>query len=145
MDPALTASQFMEALCLFREARGESKAAKTAMLAVIRNRSVDPHFRWPRSTVGVITQPLQFSSFNANDPNSKVWPTPGGNPAAWTAWLECCDVVTVPMLADPTGGATNYEAIPLDKLEEFRKTPNGAWADPAKITTEIGKTRFYKL
>ncbi len=145
MDPALTASQFMEALCLFREARGESMPAKAAMLAVIRNRAADSQCRWPRTTIGVITQPLQFSSFNANDPNSKVWPTPGGNPGAWQAWIECCDVVTIPMTADPTDGATNYEAMPPDKLEEFRKTPNGAWADPAKQTVQIGKTRFYKL
>ncbi len=138
MDPALTASQFMEALCLFREARGESMPAKAAMLAVIRNRAADSQCRWPRTTIGVITQPLQFSSFNSNDPNAKVWPTPGGNPGAWQAWIECCDVVTVPMTADPTDGATNYEAMPDG-------APRPSWADSAKQTVQIGKTRFYKL
>lgn len=138
MDPKLTATEFMEALCLFREARGESKPAKAAMLAVIRNRAVDPQYRWPRSTVGVITQPLQFSSFNSNDPNSKVWPTPGRSPGAWQAWIECCDVVTTPLIADPTDGATNYEALGDNE-------PRPDWADPSKITVQIGKTRFYRL
>lgn len=137
MDPKLTASEFLEALCLYREMRGESLPAKAAVLAVIRNRATDPEYRWPRSSVGVITQPLQFSSFNEKDPNSKVWPTPGGNPGAWQAWIDCCNVVTVPMTADPTMGATNYEDDPEGQRPH--------WADPEKMTVQIGKTRFYKL
>ncbi len=138
MDPTLTTTQFMEALALFREGRGESKPAKAAMLAVIRNRAADPQHRWPRNTVSVIVQPLQFSSFNSSDPNSTVWPVPGGSPGSWQAWCDCCDVVTVPMTADPTEGATNYEAI-------AEGNPRPAWADPLKLTVKIGKTRFYKL
>ncbi len=138
MDPKLTATEFVEALALYREGRGESKPAKAAMLAVIRNRANDPQGRWPRSTTGVITQPLQFSSFNSNDPNSHVWPTPAMNPGAWQAWIECCDVVTVPLTADPTQGATNYEAVADNE-------PRPHWADPSKMTVQIGKTRFYKL
>lgn len=138
MDPQLTTTQFIEALAIYREARGESMPAKAAMLAVIRNRATDSQFRWPRTTVGVIIQPLQFSSFNANDPNATVWPVPGVSPGSWQAWCDCCSVVTTPMTADPTDGATNYEALP-----DGAKKP--AWADPAKITVQIGKTRFYKL
>jgi len=138
MDPKLTTSQFMEALALYREGRGESLPAKAAMLAVIRNRAVDPQYRWPRNSVSVIIQPAQFSSWNDDDPNHKVWPIPGGNPGAWQAWCDCCDVVTTPMTADPTMGATNYEAMPDG-------APRPSWADPAKMTIQIGKTRFYKL
>lgn len=138
MDPKLTASQFMEALCLFREGRGESKAAKAAMLAVIRNRAEQsPKYGWPRTTTGVITQPWHFSSFNPDDPNSKVWPDTR-SPGSWQAWLDCCDVVTTPMLADPTDGANHYEAV-----ENITKRP--PWAKADKITIQIGKTRFYKL
>jgi len=138
MDPRLTTTEFIEALALYREGRGETMAAKVAMLAVIRNRANDPDHRWPRSTVGVITQPLQFSSFNSNDVNAGVWPTPMGNPGAWQAWCDCCNVVTTPMTADPTMGATNYEAMPDGVTRP-------SWADPAKMTVQIGKTRFYKL
>jgi len=138
MDPKLTVTEFMEALAIYREARGESKAAKAAMLAVIRNRAAEsPKYGWPKTTIGVIVQPWQFSSFNASDPNATVWPDPG-SPGRWQAWLECCDVVTVPLTADPTNGANHYEAIP-----DAEKRPK--WADPAKMTCEIGKTRFYKL
>ena len=112
MEPQLTASQFMEALALYREGRGESMPAKAAMLSVIRNRTLDPQYRWPRTTTGVITQPFQFSSFNPNDPNAKLWPPGPGNPGQVQAWLDCCSVVTTPMTADPTDGAVFYEALP---------------------------------
>lgn len=127
----------MQALCLYREARGESNAAKAAMLAVIRNRAAQsPKFGWPHTTTGVITQPWQFSSFNANDPNSKVWPQ--DSTPEWQDWVDCCNVVTIPMTADPTDGANHYEAV-----NDASQRPK--WADPAKITVTIGKTRFYKL
>ena len=136
MDPTLTASQFLEALAIYREARGESMPAKAAMLAVIRNRAAQG-WLGDHNTTDVIWHPAQFSSFNPDDPNSRVWPKPG-NPGQWQAWCECCMVVTSPMLADPTNGATNYEAIP-DGVSR------PGWADPAKMTVQIGKTRFYKL
>ncbi len=137
VDPQLTASQFMEALCLYREGRGESMPAKAAMLAVIRNRTVDPQYRWPRSSIDVIRQPKQFSSFNPTDPNASVWPPAGGNPGQIQAWLDCCNVVTTPLTADPTDGAVFYEALPDDALKP-------SWADPAKQTVQIGRTRFYR-
>ncbi len=138
MDPALTASDFMLALCLYREMRGETKAGKAAVLAVIRNRAAQsPKYGWPSSTTQVILQPLQFSSFNANDPNVRVYPDPI-SPGSWQAWLDCCDVVTVPMTADPTNGANHYEAMPDGVTRPH-------WADPAKMTVQVGKTRFYKL
>lgn len=137
MDPRLTASEFVLALCLFREMRGESKAGKAAVLAVIRNRTVDSRHRWPKTTTGVILQPYQFSSFNSNDPNNRVFPDVA-SPGAWQAWLDCCDVVTTPLTADPTNGATNYEAMPPGTIRP-------TWADASKLTIEIGNTRFYRL
>lgn len=131
----MTYDQFLESLCLFREARGSSMAAKAAVLAVIRNRVSDP--RWPNTSADVITQPKQFSSFNANDPNVTKWPTQK-QPVEWAAWLDCQAVVTVPLLADPTGGATNYHSIP-----DGQPLPN--WADPAKLTVTVGPFKFYKL
>lgn len=151
MDPKLSTGEFIEALALYREARGESMAAKAAILAVIRNRATDPQSRWPRSTVAVIVQPLQFSSFNSNDPNASVWPMPNGNPGAWQAWCECCLVVQAPLTADPTDGATNYHSIP-DEGYNYTDTKGKpvhlkppTWADPDKMTVQIGKSKFYKL
>ena len=151
MDPRLTASEFMEALALYREARGESKAAKAAMLAVIRNRAAQsPKFGWPRTTTGVITQKYQFSSFNPNDPNSTLWPDVN-SPGQWQAWLDCCDVVQTPMLADPTNGANAYHAIPVegyiykDAHGEEKKLMPPNWATADAFVMQIGKNKFYKL
>ncbi|MDA4120223.1 MAG: cell wall hydrolase [Thaumarchaeota archaeon] len=127
---------YLRCLCLWREARGSSLPALAAINSVITNRMNDPHNRWPKSATGVILQPLQFSSFNASDPNSTKLPDPR-HPQDWVAWCNCVLVAEAPLGGDNTDGATNYESEPPDKLP--------AWADPAKITTTIGPFRFYKL
>lgn len=133
----MTYDQFMEALCLFREARGSSFQAKTGVLAVIKNRVADP--RWPSTSADVITQPKQFSSFNANDPNVTKWPTQH-NTTDWGAWIDCQTVVTTFswLQADPTHGATNYHSIPDGQ-------PQPSWADPSKLTATIGPFKFFRL
>lgn len=141
----LTYDQFLEALCLYREARGESKAAKAAVLAVIRNRAADPKGRWPKTTGSVVTQPYQFSSFNKNDPNVTAWPKPS-DVANWLAFCDCVDVVQVPLTADPTGGANFYHDTSI-------QPPYAAWLgkessldDLLRLkTVEIGRLRFYRL
>ncbi len=136
--------QFILALALWREARGQSSQAMAGIAAVIRNRAEDPKERWPRTITRVILQPRQFSSFNAGDPNATRFPTPPPGFVAdavapdWKAWLQCCDVATLPLTADPTQGATNYESLPPDAEKP-------SWCDPAKMTTQIGPFRFYKL
>ena len=129
----MTYDQFMEALCLWREARGASMPAKQGVLSVIRNRVADKRF--PNTSAGVIVQPWQFSSFNDSDPNSKRWPLPGPE---WQAWLDCLAVVNAPLGGDPTDGATNYESLP-DGMAKPK------WADEAKFTCKIGPFSFYRL
>lgn len=133
----MTYDQFLEALCLFREARGVSMAAKAAVLAVIRNRASDSANRWPKTTADVVTQPKQFSSFNASDPNVTKWPTPR-IPVEWSAWQDCMTVVETPLTADPTDGANHYHSLPDGSVLP-------SWADPAKLTVTIGPFKFYKL
>lgn len=151
MDLRLTASEFVEALALYREARGESLPCKAAILAVIRNRTTDTQFRWPRTSIAVITQPNQFSSFSPNDPNAKVWPPAATWTAQSQAWIDCCGVVQTPLTADPTDGANSYHSIPdegynyKDSSGKDVKLMPPSWADPSKMTVQIGKTRFYKL
>ncbi len=129
--------QFLEALALFREARGQSLACKSAVLAVIRNRASDSLNRWPKSTADVVTQPKQFSSFNANDPNVTKWPTQK-QPVEWVAWQDCLTVVGTVLIADPTHGANHYHSISDGQ-------PLPTWADPAKLTVTISVFKFYKL
>lgn len=129
--------QWIAALCIWREARGASLPAMNGVYSVILNRSTDAHARWPRNVPDVITQHLQFSSFNAGDPNAMRFPSPG-SASDWKAWLNCQAVVETPIGPDPTQGATNYHSIPEGQ-------PLPAWADPAKLTVEIGPFKFYRL
>lgn len=146
MDPAAELDSFLARLCLYREARGESKVAKAAVLAVMRNRALDKKKRWPRTLAGVVTQPYQFSSFNKNDPNVIVWPKAEIPGKDWVAWLECCEVYDTPLIADPTGGANFYHDSSIPP-------PAEAWLGRGRTvddllalkTCEIGKLSFYNI
>lgn len=129
--------QFIGSLCLWREARGVTKTAMTAIWYVIQNRASDAHNRWPKTIPGVILQRMQFSSFNLGEPNSVKFPIDNGSPD-WKAWLDCCDVVTVPLGGDPTSGANHYESMQPDQTKP-------SWAQADKITVTISPFRFYKL
>ena len=109
-DATLTYDQWLTAICLWREARGESKRAIRAIYWVIQNRVLDS--RWPRTHAEVILQPKQFSSFMAGDPNSSRFPTPSSG-RDWDAYWTCVEVVQDPG-TDPTGGANHYESCPDD-------------------------------
>lgn len=121
---------YATALCVWREARGECADAMRGVYHVILNRMQDR--RWPDTAIGVILQPLQFSSFNESDPNSKKYP--GLN---HPAWLQVCRVIDAPG-DDPTKGANHYESI-----GDAARRPN--WADGKRMTATIGAFRFYRL
>lgn len=118
------------ALCIWREARGQSTEAKRAVGWVIRNRTLDQ--RWPSNTVGVILQPYQFSCFNRDDPNVNKYPRFDDKD-----FEECCSVVEWPGL-DPTKGANHYHSLPNGSA-----WPN--WAIESKRVMTIGPFKFYKL
>ena len=143
-NPMMTYEQWLAAVCLWREARGQSIAVKTAIWHVIQNRASDAKRRWPRTISGVVAQRMQFSSMTApGDPNLVLWPTepiPGANAGAdWNAFLDCQTVVESPLAADPANGANMYESEPVDKRPK--------WSDPneATLTLDLGNTRFYRL
>lgn len=135
-------SQFLAALCLWREARGESLAALHAIWNVIRNRATDSAHRWPRTISGVVLQPHQFSSFSTGDPNAVKFPQEPASAAIasadWTAWLNAQIVVSDINSPDPTNGANSYESLPPD-------AERPGWAQADKITLVLGPFRFYKL
>src|SRR3990167_9300726 len=88
-DAAMFLRRFILALAVWREARGESKAGQRLVAPAIENRVHDP--RWPDTYVGVITQHLQFSAFNMNDPNVVKYPSETDQ--AWPNCVEAADVV----------------------------------------------------
>ncbi len=101
-------NQFLLALCVWREARGESLRGKQLVAWTILNRSHDK--RWPNTIRGVVLQPLQFSSFNANDPNSRKLLNPAeySTPDVWKACYGAAAAVFFGLTTDPTGGADHY-------------------------------------
>lgn len=134
------------ALCLFREAGGESIAAKTAVWHVILNRMASGGKNgWGNTVHRVVTQPFQFSSFNKNDPNVTRWPNEK-DVVGWQAWLDCLAVVGTNLLADPTQGANFYHDVSI-------LPPVTAWLGEgatmeelvSKQTVQVGRLRFYKL
>ena len=133
------------AVCLWREARGCSHAAKVAIAHVICNRATDPRQRFPKTIAGVITAPSQFSSISPPHSNSlslnewinaTAWPTENDQ-----HWLDCCSIADAVGTAtdgvDPTGGATNYYSVPIPEVP--------SWADPSKLTLTLEAFRFFKL
>lgn len=129
------------ALCLYREARGQSKLAKIGIRNVIRNRMRAPKAPYADcdSIEKVILAPFQFSSFNRADPNSNIFPNPR-NKADWTAWEECCAVADEEDEFDPTHGSTHYHSFDLNEREKWP-----SWAQDQFCKAHIGAFRFYRV
>ena len=119
----------LSALALWRESRSHP-FCMPALYHVILNRLRDR--RWPDDIVGVILQPKQFSSFNADDPNAVKWPKTG-----LASWQCAMNAVTDPG-DDPTGGANHYHSYPAGHKSWPR------WATAETLTVEIGPFHFYK-
>jgi N-acetylmuramoyl-L-alanine amidase len=133
----LSYDQWLACLCLWREARGSSLPALTAIWWVLQNRLASPKF--PKSLPAIILQHNQFSSFNANDPNAVKFPVPPSNaesPSDWNAFRDCQTVVQNTLGADPTDGALFYESLP--------EAPTTGWWATLTMTVQIGPFRFYK-
>lgn len=98
---------FLLALCAWREARGEGLVGMTAVCRVILNRVAAPGF--PKSVVNVVLQTYAFSSFNADDPNSHLFPAEPIFAMALNAAKSSLEA------DDPTGGAVFYFSPPLTR------------------------------
>lgn len=121
--------RFALALCVYREARGESQLGKLLVAQTIENRVIDK--RWPDTYIGVITQPLQFSAFNKADPNVTVFPKEDE-----TVWMDCVAVADAVIAAPtPFTFANHYHVKGL----------NPPWADDRRIVATEGQHVFYQL
>lgn len=122
-------TRFLLALCIWREARGESLRGKRLVAATIRNRVEDQ--RWPNTYAAVITQPWQFSSFNAHDPNTLQFPKEGDH-----AWEESVAIADAELGADhPFSTANHYHTTAV--------FPN--WRKVDKVVDQEGQHVFYQL
>lgn len=122
-------TRFMLALCIWREARGESLRGKQLVGAVIRNRVADP--RWPKTFTDVILQPRQFSSFNSGDPNAMKFPR--DDDPSWRDSVSAAETVLGQSPAMTT--ANHYHVLGLMPT----------WADADKVVDREGHHVFYAL
>lgn len=124
------------AICVWREARGESIETKTAVACSIRNRVSRPGW-WGHNWTSVILMPWQYSSFNANDPNSRL--LPHDNDPSWEESLNAAYAVYCNQVEDTTQGADSYFDRSLDQNPP-------AWAtDGTKThTVDSGRLHFYR-
>ncbi len=123
---------FMLALCMWREARGDGAAGMTAVGCVVRNR-VTAHGSGYYSE---IVRALQFSSITAKgDPQLTLYPQLSDG--TWgMAQTLAKEVISGPLaLEDITGGAQFYYATTI---------PLPSWAEGMTMTCQIGRQRFYK-
>lgn len=126
------------ALCVWREARGESLGTKQAVAWSIRNRTTRPTW-WGHSFETCILKPYQYSSFNHNDPNASKFPT--SDDESWQDSLTVAKQVypEPQLITDPTNGADSYFDISLDN------NPPPWSTDGSKVKTlDVGRVHFYK-
>ena len=135
-EPYLSDPGMLLALCIWREARGQSPEAWAGVKHVILNRAANPKGPYSHcaDVVSNILAPFQFSSFNPGTPEAGLLPNPA-HTADFTAWLNICDLVDR-QTADQTQGATHYFSVDIEPP---------AWASPEHFTVQIGAFRFFRL
>ena len=128
-------------MMIFGEARGELYGAKVGVGSVAMNRATHPRW-WGRDLRSVVLSPFQFSCFDTSDPNYRKLFSPlrFEEPEIWdTCYLVAEDILRGNLL-DITASADHY----LDQsLFDKKKVPK--WADPKKLTVQIGRLYFYRL
>jgi spore germination cell wall hydrolase CwlJ-like protein len=124
-------------MCVWGEARGESREGKAGVAWVARNRAEHPRW-WGTNLKEVILKPYQFSSFLSRDPNSAKLLHPLTYDSA-EVWDECyltgCEVMAG-AIPDPTGGADHYFDVSILPPK---------WATSGQKTLDIGRLHFYRI
>ena len=132
----LTYEVWLCLIAIFREARGQSQAARIGIWWALHNRVGVHPFR--PTLVRCILEPYAVSSFNQYSTDA-VFPN-DGIPADWDAWEEI-EQIPSQITTDPTGGAVYYESEPLNQLDTVRaRCP---WFAVDKLTVELDGVRFY--
>lgn len=126
---------FILALCVWREARGQSPEAWAAVAWTVRNRASKPGWWGGPSIASVVLKPLQFSSFNPGDPNAVKLPAP--NDAIFSQIMITCQDVISGKTPDQSAGATHYYDKSMDSNPP-------SWAQAMTPTVVIGALRFFK-
>ncbi len=128
---------FMMALTVWREARGQSVEARTAVAFVLKDRAAEGGW-WARDgddILSVAATKRQFSSLTApDDPQLTTWPRDDE-----PVWIECLGLaqqVEYGVIANPAPGADSYYDVSI---------PAPRWASTGTFLRQIGNIRFYRV
>jgi len=127
-----TYEQAMLALLVWREARGETQAAKVAVCFSVLNRVKNP--KWWGTTLGaVIAKKWQYSSMAApGDPNLIQYPLP--NDLSFKDSLTAVNAVLAGTATNQVVGADSYYDLSI---------PPPKWAKPEQFVKQVGAFRFF--
>ena len=116
---------------LWQEARGEPAEGRAAVAHVLWNRLATR--RWGNTLAAVCLSPLQFSGWNAHDPNRMA----AAELADDDPVLQDCRAVLAAAkdAPDPTGGALYYYALSI---------PPPLWSTTMMPAGRFGHQRFYR-
>ncbi|MGE5477060.1 MAG: cell wall hydrolase [Bacteroidales bacterium] len=117
---------------LWGEARGESVRGIEAVAAVVVNR-VRRGGWWGNSVETVCRKPMQFSCWNAGDPNRAKLEQVDESDRQFRICLRIARRAIAGSVDDPTGGATHYHVRGLLPV----------WARGRDPSAEIGNHLFY--
>jgi len=137
------AQRVLLALCVWREARGESVDAKAAVATSIRNRVLKPAW-WGVGWVGVLTKKWQYTSMTGDgDPNLQKWPQE--TDTSWVASLAIAYAAHSGQLEDRTQGATHYFDNSLDPRDgKPDRRPKWAKDGSMQHTVDVGAFHFFR-
>lgn len=123
---------FLMTLCVWREARGETKEAQIAVAHSILNRVNHPKW-WGNSISAVVTRKWQYSSMtDPHDPQLTTWPVFGD-----ASWASCFDAAVGALSGsyeNPVPGADSYHDTSIQPP---------SWAATSHRLEQIGHLVFY--
>lgn len=128
----MTFDEQIGARTLWQEARGEPYAGQNAVAHVLWNRVRDG--RWGSTLASVCLWPLQFSGWNARDPNRVASAVIRDDDPTLLSLLAILDNAETGL--DPTKGATHYYSTSM-------QTPP-TWIQGATYCGQFGRQKFYK-
>lgn len=138
IEPYASDPTLLLALCIWREARGESLDAKIGVARTVINRCQVKGQGFPSTISENILKPGQFSSFNEGDPNSTKYPEHDD-----PSWRDSLKAAQESGASDPILGAVFYFSPPLNAPPRL-KSGKCAWGD-VEHTVSIGNLNFYRL
>lgn len=122
------------ALVLWREARGETYAARLAVACSVMNRVNRPSW-WGSSVMSVVLKKWQYSSMT--DPKDRQLTTwPNENDSIWWECMQTAYDVLNKVVGNPAPGADSYYDVSI---------PPPKWATPETFVVALGRLRFHNL